>query len=125
MATVLLVDDSRSIRLLVSETLRGEGHTVHEAENGQVGLELAREHALDLVLTDLNMPVMNGLELTRQIRCLPQHQATPILLVTTDSQLAKKQEAKVAGATGWVVKPIPPQRLLQVVNTVLAKTVTA
>ena len=121
MAKVLLADDSRSIRAMVTQTLREAGHEVFEAENGEKGVEVARSQPLDLVLTDLNMPVMDGLELTRRVREIPEHRRTPVLLVTTESQLSKKEQAKSAGATGWVVKPIPPQRLLEVVSKVLEK----
>lgn len=99
--------------------LRSAGFEVFEAENGQVGVDLAKSHDLDLILTDLNMPILNGVGLTRAVRGLPQHRKTPILLVTTESQLSKKDEAKAAGANGWIVKPIPPQRLLGVVEQVL------
>ena len=125
MATIMLVDDSRSIRELVSHTLKDAGHQVLQAENGAQGVEIASKSDLDLVLTDLNMPVMNGIECTRGIRALPRHESTPILLVTTESQLKKKNAAKEAGANGWVVKPIPPQRLMQLVTKVLAKYVHA
>ena len=121
MHSVLLVDDSRSIRQLVSQALRRSRYEVHLAENGEVALNVARDEDIDLVLTDLNMPVMNGVELTKQLRTLPKHRDTPILLVTTESQLARKQEGKAAGATGWIVKPIPPPRLLEIVGRVLSK----
>lgn len=122
MARILVADDSRAIRQLTTQALEAAGHEVLTAENGESGVAVARQQSLDLVLTDFNMPIMNGVELTRQIRSLALHQKTPILLVTTESQLAKKEQAKSAGATGWVVKPIPPQRLLDVVSKVLART---
>ena len=122
MKSILLVDDSRSIRQMVSGTLRSKGYEVIEAENGQLGVEAAKGRKLDLILTDLNMPVLDGLGLTAKIRALPNHAKTPILLVTTESQLSKKQEAKRAGANGWVVKPIQPPRLVEVVAQVLARS---
>lgn len=121
MAKILLADDSRSIRGLVTPVLQDAGHQVYEAQNGEEGVAIAQNQALDLVLTDWNMPAMNGLEMTRQIRMLPAHSRTPILLVTTESQLAKKDQAKAAGAAGWVVKPVSPQRLLEVVTHVLKR----
>jgi two-component system chemotaxis response regulator CheY len=125
MAEILVVDDSRSIRELTRQVLGSAGHEVVEAENGAVGFECAQARSFDLILTDLNMPVLNGLDMTRQIRSLRNHRKTPLLLVTTESQLSRKEEAKAAGATGWIVKPIPPQRLLQVVETVLQTAVGA
>ena len=122
MKSILLVDDSRSIRQLMSKTLQSSGYEIVEAENGQVGMEAAKSRNLDLVLTDLNMPVMDGLRFTKQVRSLPQHAKTPIILVTTESQLSKKQEAKVAGANGWIVKPIEPARLLEVVTQILNRS---
>lgn len=116
---MLLVDDSKAIRELVSTALRSAGYRVCEAENGEAGVERASQSSFDLILTDLNMPVLDGLGLTRRVRSMPSHMKTPVLLVTTESQLSKKQEAKAAGANGWVVKPIQPHRLLEVVSRVI------
>lgn len=121
MKSILLVDDSRSIRKLASSTLRGSGFDVIEAEDGKHGVEVAKSRDFDLVLTDLNMPNLDGVGLTMQIRALPHHTKTPILLVTTESQLTKKQAAKEAGANGWIVKPIQPTRLVEVVCQVLQR----
>jgi two-component system chemotaxis response regulator CheY len=120
--SILLADDSRSIRQIVSGALRTAGYEVIEAEDGQQGLQRAQERTFDLILTDLNMPMVDGLELTRGIRTLPQHSKTPILIVTTESQLSKKEDAKLAGASGWIVKPIQPKRLVEIVAQVIAKS---
>ncbi len=120
--SILLADDSRSIRQLVSCHLRDAGYEVIEAENGQHGIELAKGKKLDLVLTDLNMPVLDGYGLTRGIRTLPEHRTTPILFVTTESKPERKAMGKEAGANGWITKPVEPSRLLEVVAHVLEQT---
>ena len=120
--SILLADDSRSIRHLVSTHLRDAGYSVIEAENGQQGIERAKGEDLDLVLTDLNMPVLDGYGLARGIRALPEHRSTPILFVTTEAKAEKKVLAKEAGANGWIVKPVPPARLLEVVSQVISKS---
>jgi two-component system chemotaxis response regulator CheY len=116
---VLAVDDSLTIRQLIKMTLARAGYEVAEAEDGAKGLEKASTEAFDLVLSDINMPVMTGLEMLRGLRKLAQYKFTPIVLVTTESQLEKKQEGKAAGATGWIVKPFEPEQLLAVVTKVL------
>ena len=116
--TVLTVDDSSSIRQMVAFTLRGAGYTVVEAKDGQDAI--ARLDAnVRLVLSDLNMPNMNGIELLRWIRADAAHKYLPVVVLTTESQEAKKQEARSAGATGWIVKPFRPDQLLAVVKRVL------
>lgn len=116
---ILAVDDSLTMRQLIKMTLSRSGYEVVEAEDGAKGLEKASAEAFDLVLSDINMPVMTGLELLRSLRSLEQYKFTPIVLVTTESQLEKKQEGKAAGATGWIVKPFEPDQLLAVVTKVL------
>lgn len=116
MATVLTVDDSPSIRQMVKVTLEPAGHQVIEASDGAQGLSKAQASRPDLVITDLNMPNMNGLELIRALRKLPQLTGLPIVFLTTESSDAIKQEAKSAGATGWITKPFKPEQLLAVVN---------
>ena len=115
----LVVDDSTSIRQMVCATLRQAGFAVTEGSDGRDGLALAERERFDLVLTDLNMPVMDGLTLVRELRARPQHRYTPVLILTTESDEARKQAGKAAGATGWIVKPFDPQRLLQVIARVL------
>ncbi|MES1981826.1 MAG: response regulator [Pseudomonadota bacterium] len=117
--TILTVDDSASIRQMVSFTLKSAGYTVIEAVDGQDGLDKARSSAVNLVLTDQNMPRMDGLTLIKALRGLPQYRATPILMLTTESSDAMKSQGKAAGATGWLVKPFDPQKLLDVVKKVI------
>ncbi|AEO47914.1 response regulator [Rhodospirillum rubrum] len=117
--TILSVDDSASIRQMVKLTLTGAGYTVVQAADGAEGLARARDMAVDLVVTDLNMPVMNGLDLIRELRKLPTYKGVPIIFLTTESDAAMKQEAKVAGATGWITKPFQQEQLVTVVRKVL------
>ena len=121
MATILIADDAASIRQLVSFTLKDAGHQILEADNGQKGFEIASSTGkIDLVISDVNMPEMDGIELTKQIRALPNHKGTPILLLTTESAADKKAEGKSAGATGWLVKPFKPEQLVATVNKVIS-----
>jgi two-component system chemotaxis response regulator CheY len=117
--TILVIDDSATMRQLVRMTLTQSGYGVEEAEDGAKGLKKATAGAFDLVLSDVNMPVMNGLELVRSLRKLAQYRFTPILLLTTESLVERKQEGKAAGATGWIVKPFDPVQLLATVAKVL------
>jgi two-component system chemotaxis response regulator CheY len=119
MANILAVDDSASMRQMVAFTLKGAGHVVTDAEDGKHALDIARGKAFDLVLTDVNMPVMDGLSLTRELRKLPNYRFTPILVLTTEAGPEKKQEGRAAGATGWLVKPFNPEQLLATVKKVL------
>ena len=116
---ILAVDDSSTMRQLVKMTLTRAGFEVVEAEDGSKGLERATAEAFDLILSDINMPLMTGLELLRNLRKMAQYKFTPIVLITTESQLEKKAEGKAAGATGWIVKPFEPEQLLSVVTKVL------
>ena len=116
---ILAVDDSRSIRQMVSFTLKGAGYTVVEAGNGQEALALAQKQKFDLILTDLNMPVMDGLTLIQRLRATAVYKFTPILMLTTETGAAFKAKGKAAGLTGWLVKPFDPQKLLGVVKKVL------
>ena len=115
MATVLTVDDSPSIRQMIKVTLEPAGHSVIEAGDGAQGLAKAQSNRPDLVITDLNMPTMNGMELIRALRKQPTLTGLPIVFLTTESSDALKQEAKSAGATGWITKPFKPEQLLAVV----------
>lgn len=116
MANILTVDDSPSIRQMIKVVLGPIGHNVIEAGDGAQGLEKAKSARMDLVITDLNMPVMNGLELIRALRGLPSFVGLPIVFLTTESNDAIRQEAKTAGATGWITKPFKPEQLLAVVS---------
>ncbi|MFD2233955.1 response regulator [Phaeospirillum tilakii] len=117
--TILCVDDSTSMRLMVKLALNGAGYEVIEACDGRDALDKARAGAVNLVLTDLNMPNMDGLTLIRQLRALPTYKGVPIIFLTTESDESKKAEAKSAGATGWIVKPFQESQLLGVVKKVL------
>ncbi len=119
--TILAVDDSTSIRQMVAFTLKSAGYIVIEAADGVEGLAKANANAnaINLVLTDQNMPNMDGLTLIKTLRGLPQFVATPILMLTTESSDAMKTQGKAAGATGWLVKPFDPHKLLEVVKKVI------
>ena len=117
--TALVVDDSTSIRQMVAFTLKQAGFDVIEGMHGEDALTNVNGKSVDLVITDLNMPVMDGMTLIRNLREKPQFKFTPILMLTTESQETRKQEGKAAGATGWIVKPLEPDKLLQVVAKVV------
>ena len=119
MTTILAVDDSASMRRMVVMTLKGAGYDVVEAVDGVAALSIAKSQAFDLVLTDVNMPQMDGITLTRELRALPAYKFKPILTLTTESTAKIKQEGKAAGATGWIVKPFDPEQLLSTVKRVL------
>ena len=119
MASILAVDDSASMRQMVAFTLKGAGYDVIEAGDGQEALTLARSKKVNLVLTDVNMPKMDGIALIRALRGLPDYKFTPMLMLTTESAADKKQEGKAAGATGWLVKPFNPDQLLATIKKVL------
>jgi two-component system chemotaxis response regulator CheY len=117
--TILAVDDSGSLRQMVSFSLRAAGYMVTEAVDGMDGLEKAKTQVFDLVLTDQNMPRMDGLGLIRALRALPSYQKVPILMLTTESGDEMKAKGRAAGANGWLVKPFDPQRLTEVVKKVI------
>ena len=117
--TVLAVDDSASIRQMVSFTLKSAGYEVVEAVDGMDGLEKAKTKSINLVLTDQNMPRMDGLTLIRELRQLPAYRATPILMLTTEAGDDMKAQGRAAGASGWMVKPFDPQKLVDVVRKLL------
>jgi two-component system chemotaxis response regulator CheY len=117
--TIMTIDDSPSLRQMVAFTLRNAGFDVIEAADGHAALAKASETPVNMFITDLHMPTMDGIELIRRLRALPQFKFVPILLLTTDSQPEKKLEGKAAGATGWIVKPFQPEQLLAVVNKVI------
>ncbi|MBX9606473.1 MAG: response regulator [Gammaproteobacteria bacterium] len=119
MPNILAVDDSASMRQMVAFTLKGAGYGVIEAVDGKDALEKAKTGAADVVLTDVNMPNMDGIELIRQLRALPKYKFTPMLLLTTESGADKKAAGKAAGATGWLVKPFNPDQLLATIAKVL------
>lgn len=114
--TVLTVDDASTMRKMVSFTLRGIGHEVLEATDGADALALLRGRTVDLIITDINMPNMDGIELTRRLRASASFSKTPILLLTTESDPGKKAEGRAAGATGWIVKPFKPEQLVAIMQ---------
>lgn len=119
MATILAVDDSASMRQMVSFTLQGAGYEVIEASDGQEAFEKAKAQPVDLVLSDVNMPVMDGITLIKNLRTLDTYKFTPILMLTTESAGDKKLEGKAAGATGWIVKPFNPDQLVNTIKKVI------
>ncbi|MCU7833914.1 MAG: response regulator [gamma proteobacterium symbiont of Taylorina sp.] len=116
---ILVVDDSTSMRQMVAFTLKGAGFDVVEASDGLQGLEAAKGQSFDAVFTDVNMPNMDGLAFTRELRQLSAFKFTPILVLTTEAGPDKKKEGKAAGATGWLVKPFNPDQLLNTIKRVL------
>ncbi|HAO20482.1 MAG: two-component system response regulator [Desulfobacteraceae bacterium IS3] len=117
--TIMTVDDSASVRQMVSFTLKSAGYDVIEAVDGKDAVAKLSGPRVHLVIADLNMPNMNGIELIRAVRVNPIYKFVPIVMLTTESQAAKKQEGKEAGATGWIVKPFKPAQLLAVVKKVI------
>ena len=113
---ILVVDDSASMRQLVSFTLKDAGFDVVEAPDGTEAVKVSATSKVDMVVTDLNMPNMDGIELIRTLRGRSDYKFTPILMLTTESQETKKLEGKQAGASGWIVKPFTPEQLLGVVR---------
>ena len=117
---VLTVDDSISMRKMVAFALKSAGYGVVEAVDGNDGLEKAQgETAIDMVLTDQHMPAMDGLTLIKSLRALPQYEKTPILMLTTESSFEMKAKGKAVGATGWVVKPFDPDKLIALVKRLI------
>ena len=119
MAKILAVDDSASMRQMVSFTLKGAGHDVLEASDGVEALKVAKTGSVDLVISDVNMPNMDGITLISELRQLPSYKFTPMLMLTTESSNDKKSQGKAAGATGWIVKPFNPDQLLATIKKVL------
>ena len=117
--TILTVDDSASLRQMVTFTLKGAGYSVIEAVDGMDGVEKAKKTVADLVLTDQNMPKMDGISMIKALRAMPFYAKVPILMLTTETNDVVKSQCKAAGATGWLVKPFDPQKLLEVVKKVL------
>lgn len=119
MANILLVDDSVSMREMVSFTLKQAGHDVIEAEDGIQALDIAQGKLFSLIITDVNMPKMDGIVLTDKLRQIDSCKFTPILILTTDTSESRKLEGKAAGATGWIEKPFDPDQLISTVSKVV------
>ena len=122
MRTILVVDDSATIRHVILYCLIEAGYQVIEAVDGQNALEKLAKNQVDLLLTDLHMPKMNGLELAKEVRASAKHKFIPILVLTTESQLSVKEEGKSIGVTGWFVKPFEPEQLIKAIKRVLPGT---
>lgn len=116
---IMTVDDSASIRQMVGFTLQEAGYEVAEAEDGQKALDELDGKPVKMIITDLNMPVMDGIELIQRVREHPDYRTIPIVMLTTESQAEMKQRGKEAGATGWIVKPFKPEQLISVIRKVL------
>jgi len=119
MTKILAVDDSTSMRQMVTFTLQSAGYEVKDAKDGVEALEIAQSEQFDVVISDVNMPNMNGIELVKALRNLPAYKFVPILMLTTESSTEKKQEGREAGATGWIVKPFDPDKLLATIKRVI------
>ncbi|WP_232223086.1 response regulator [Desulfosarcina sp. BuS5] len=116
---IMTADDSASIRQMVSFTLKDAGYEVVEAVDGKDALNKLNGAKVNMLITDLNMPNMDGISLIKQVRAEPEFKFIPIIMLTTESQAEKKQEGKAAGATGWIVKPFKPEQLIAVIKKVL------
>ena len=117
--TILIVDDSESIREVVVFTLENKGYNVFAAVDGKDALKYLDGHKIDLIITDLHMPNLDGLGLIKEVRKMENYKFVPILYLTTESQQSIKLEAKQAGATGWIVKPFMPEKLLAAIEKIL------
>lgn len=120
-ASILTVDDSASIRLTTRVALSNAGYTITEAVDGMDGIDKLNGGQFDLIVTDLNMPKMDGLTMIRELRKMPAHMGVPVIFLTTESDNDLKQQAKAAGATGWLTKPFDPESLVKIVRKVLGK----
>ena len=118
--TVLTVDDSQTVRDMLLAALTDMGHQVIQAKDGLQGLEQLRGQSPDVIITDINMPRLDGFGFIEEVRRDPQHRATPILILTTESQQSRKDRARRAGATGWIVKPFDPAKLAEAIRRVTA-----
>lgn len=117
--TVLVVDDSSSIRQSVSFVLEENGYAVKTADDGSRGLDALGQGNIDLVITDVNMPEMNGIDMVKQMKTMDEYRFTPVLILTTESQQSIIEEGKAAGASGWMVKPFTNEKLISTVKKVL------
>ena len=116
---VLTVDDSRTILAMLHHTLSNAGFEVLQAQDGQQGLDVLKTQTVDVVITDINMPVMDGIEFIKNVRATGNHQSLPILILTTETSQDKRDHGKAAGGTGWIVKPFDPEKLISVIHRVV------
>lgn len=114
--TILIADDSASMRQLISFALKDAGYDVIAAVDGKDALGKLNGSKVDMIFTDLNMPNMDGIQFIRELRATPANKFTPVVMLTTESQEAKKQEGKLAGASGWLVKPFTPEKLIELIK---------
>lgn len=117
--TILTAEDSSSLRSLMSSTLQDAGYEVIEADDGQQALERLADEEIDMLITDLNMPRLDGIDLIREVRKKPANRFLPIVMLTSETQNSRRQEGKQAGASAWIQKPFKPEQLLKVVQMVL------
>jgi len=115
---ILTIDDSRTIRDMLNLTLSEAGFEVLQAVDGEDGIDVFAKERVDVVITDINMPKMDGYEVIRHIRGKPEYKSMPVLVLTTESEAEKRNIAREAGATGWLVKPFDPERLIATINKV-------
>ncbi len=116
---VLTVDDSRTMLAMLQHTLSKAGFEVLQAEDGQQGLDVLAQGNVDVVITDINMPIMDGIEFIKNVRASGTNQSLPILILTTETSQEKRSEGRTAGGTGWIVKPFDPEKLISVINRVV------
>ncbi len=116
---IMTVDDSASMRHMVGFTLKQHGYEIVEAVNGMDALKKLAKERIDMLITDINMPDLDGINLVRKVRDNPSYRFIPIIILTTEFQMEKKQEGKAAGATGWIIKPFRPDQLVSVVRKVM------
>ncbi|TAN51239.1 MAG: response regulator [Methylococcaceae bacterium] len=117
--TIMIVDDSASLRQVVSMALEDAGYAVVEASDGKDALGKLDSHKINLIICDVNMPVMDGITFVKELKKLPNHKFTPVIMLTTETQDAKKQEGQAAGAKAWVIKPFQPAQMLQAVSKLI------
>jgi two-component system chemotaxis response regulator CheY len=118
--SILIIDDSESIREVIAAGLEDAGYQVIKGINGEDGLQCLEKHpAIELIITDLNMPVMDGISLLKAVRKSPKHSFLPVIILTTESQESKRQEARAAGATGWIIKPFSKEKLITVIKKIV------
>ncbi len=116
---ILTVDDSRTILAMLHHTLSNAGFEVLQAEDGQKGLDMLAKEKVDVVITDINMPVMDGIEFIKQVRGKGTYNSLPILILTTETSQDKRDQGRAAGGTGWIVKPFDPEKLISVIHRVV------
>jgi two-component system chemotaxis response regulator CheY len=119
MMRILTVDDSRTILAMLHHTLANAGFEVLQAQDGQQGLAVLERERVDVVITDINMPVMDGIQFIKHVRASGAHQSLPILILTTETSQDKRDQGRAAGGTGWIVKPFDPEKLISVINRVV------